>query len=114
MAVCFRKMAVALVCVALCLPLSKSEQAVANGQPDYLNVVITEVTDDSVTLEWNKLKEADSYKVYWADKDTDLMEYEEIAETEEQAFVFNGSTHVNHFLKSLLSKTALKESVLPL
>ncbi|PAD43564.1 FIMAH domain-containing protein [Shouchella clausii] len=99
MAVCFRNIAIALICLALCLPLSKSGQAVANGQSDYLNVVITEVTDDSVTLEWNKLKEADSYKVYWADKDTDLMEYEEIAETEEQAFVFNGSTHVNHFFK---------------
>lgn len=64
---------------------------------------VSMVTENSVTLEWNASTETgvDGYYIYWADKDTETMQYKEIAfvPADTLTYTFGRSTHVNHYFK---------------
>lgn len=95
-----RKMSSGLLFAGVSLPLLLSSQSAAVSEEE----VIVEIKDSSemqVVLEWNELKDADAYRVYWADKNTEKMEYEQITETTDSTYTFEGSTHMSHFFKIL-------------
>ncbi len=66
-----------------------------------VDLKIKHVNESEVELEWNNIKHVDGYRVYWADKNTEQMEYEQVAETNDSRYTFEGSTHVPHFFKVL-------------
>src|SRR5690625_2579162 len=63
------------------------------------NLQVTNVTDSSVSLSWDAYPGADSYKVYWADKDTKNMKYRAIQTVTDTTYTFQKSTHVPHYFK---------------
>ncbi|MCM1182979.1 MAG: rhamnogalacturonan lyase [Roseburia sp.] len=60
---------------------------------------IREITDTSVTIEWEPIAGAERYRVYWADADTPDMAYKRMAEVTDCAYTLNKATHVPHYLK---------------
>jgi hypothetical protein len=64
-----------------------------------MNVRVIELLDFGIHLEWDEVKEADSYRVYWADKDTKTIIYKLEAETKENNYIVPMATHVNHYFK---------------
>ncbi|WP_180272656.1 rhamnogalacturonan lyase [Konateibacter massiliensis] len=63
------------------------------------NVRVKNLEDSYVVISWDKQEGAQSYRVYWADKDIPTMKYKCLAETKEVEFKLNKSTHVPHFFK---------------
>lgn len=55
--------------------------------------------EDFVTIGWDAVENADSYRVYWADKDTPQMCYRLMAETAELEYTLHKASHVPHYLK---------------
>lgn len=68
-------------------------------KPSVIRPVIREITETGVTIEWEPVREAKSYRIYWADKDTPAMRYRLMDEGEETVFTLRKSTHVPHYLK---------------
>jgi len=60
---------------------------------------IKEFDKDHVTIQWDANPNADSYRIYWADKDTLVMKYKILSETKETEYTLKRSTHVSHYLK---------------
>lgn len=52
-----------------------------------------------IGLSWTPVEGADSYHVYWSDRNTENMEYKLVADTEETSFVYRRSTHIPHYFK---------------
>ena len=71
----------------------------ASNEDSIENLEITSVTDSSVSLSWSSYPGADSYKIYWADKDTKDMEYKEVGMVNDTSHTFQKSTHVSHYFK---------------
>lgn len=63
------------------------------------NLKVKELADDYLILSWEGCKEADIYKIYWADKDIETMKYKCVGETKATEFVFKKATHINHYFK---------------
>lgn len=63
------------------------------------NLKVKELAEDYLVLSWEEYKEADTYKVYWADKDTETMKYKCVGETKSTEFLFKKATHINHYFK---------------
>ncbi|GAF17599.1 LOW QUALITY PROTEIN: rhamnogalacturonan lyase in rhamnose utilization cluster [Bacillus sp. JCM 19046] len=72
----------------------------AVSKDDFL-VTIPHSSQSEVLLQWTDIVDADTYRVYWADKDTADMEFEQIAETGDTSYTFAGSTHKPHYFKVL-------------
>ena len=85
-----------LVVVLVCANMSG--QAIAKKQ-EKKDLTVTEVTDSSVSLSWKQVKGADSYNVYWADKDTKNMEYRLLDNVSETTYTYERSTHIPHYFK---------------
>lgn len=60
---------------------------------------IKDLADTFVTIGWEEITEASGYHVYWADKDTDTMEYRLLEETNKHEFTLKKATHVPHYFK---------------
>lgn len=65
---------------------------------------IKELTDDFVTVTWEKESALEgslvTYRIYWADKNTSTMQYRLMAETEGTEYTLRKATHVPHYLKA--------------
>ena len=64
-----------------------------------MELKIADVTESSVSLSWVEVKKANSYNVYWADKNTETMKFELLGNVETTSFTFDRSTHVPHYFK---------------
>ncbi|NLZ81382.1 MAG: rhamnogalacturonan lyase [Clostridiales bacterium] len=63
------------------------------------NIGIKELAGDYVTISWKDIKEASGYKVYWADHNTETMEFKCVAEVNGTEFTLHKATHVPHYFK---------------
>lgn len=63
------------------------------------NLKVKALNDSNVVIGWEDIKEAQCYRVYWADKDIPTMKYQCVAETKETQYQLDKSTHVPHFFK---------------
>ena len=66
---------------------------------EVLTVNIAEVTEKSVSLQWNGLDGAENYAVYWADKNEPTTRFKIAGITNEKSFTFKKSTHVPYYFK---------------
>ncbi len=57
------------------------------------------IEDAWVEIGWDPVQGADSYRVYWADRDTETVEYCLMAEGRDCSYVLHKATHVPHYLK---------------
>lgn len=64
-----------------------------------LQVKIDRIEDMAITLSWTSFEHAESYHVYWSDRDTEKMVYKLVADTKENVFVYKRSTHIPHYFK---------------
>lgn len=64
-----------------------------------LELKVKSIEDTSLVLEWKEVQEAESYRIYWADKNTSNMKYKCVGEVKRGEFHFNKSTHVPHYFK---------------
>ncbi|MCK0471081.1 rhamnogalacturonan lyase [Halalkalibacter sp. APA_J-10(15)] len=60
---------------------------------------VTHITDHSVTLKWSAYHKADEYAIYWANKDTENMQYQRVDTVMSTSYLFERSTHVPHYFK---------------
>ncbi|ABX40730.1 rhamnogalacturonan lyase [Lachnoclostridium phytofermentans] len=60
---------------------------------------IKDFDKEHVTIQWDGDPYANSYRIYWADKDTKGMKYKRLSETKETEYTLERSTHVAHYLK---------------
>lgn len=60
---------------------------------------IKEIKDTFVTISWEEVSDAACYHIYWADKDTDTMEYRLMEKTKELEYTLKKATHVPHYIK---------------
>ena len=63
------------------------------------NLKVLALEDAYVTIGWDAVAGADSYKVYWADKDIATMVYKCMAEVKECEYTLKKASHVPHYLK---------------
>ncbi|MEN0642197.1 rhamnogalacturonan lyase [Alkalicoccobacillus gibsonii] len=85
-----------MVGVLACGNISVQE---ALGEEEMHDLSVTEVTDNGVTLSWEKEEGAESYNVYWADKDTENMEYRLLDNVTDTTYTYERSTHIPHYFK---------------
>lgn len=64
-----------------------------------MKLSVKELSDHNIHLTWDKIDKAESYRVYWADKNTTTIEYKCIEETKETNAIIPYATHVNHYFK---------------
>lgn len=64
-----------------------------------LELRIDHVTDRELALSWTPVEAAESYHVYWSDRNTEKMVYKLVADTKETTFVYKRSTHIPHYFK---------------
>ena len=62
-------------------------------------LLVADVAENSVTLQWDKDEEAESYNVYWADQNLATTKFQLIATTAETYVKIEKSTHVPHYFK---------------
>ena len=62
-----------------------------------MNLQILELADAYVTIGWTDVPDAETYRVYWADRNTKGMAYKCLAETKDTQFHLNKATHVPHY-----------------
>ncbi len=60
---------------------------------------VTHITDHSVTLNWSAYNDTDEYAIYWANKDTENMQYQHVDTVTSTSYTFERSTHVPHYFK---------------
>ncbi|MBA4686095.1 MAG: rhamnogalacturonan lyase [Candidatus Galacturonibacter soehngenii] len=63
------------------------------------NLKVKALNDSNVVIGWDSIKEAQCYRVYWADKNIPTMKFKCLTETKETEYQLKKSTHVPHFLK---------------
>ncbi len=64
-----------------------------------LDIWINEILDETITLSWEKLTQATSYHIYWADYPHDTMQYVCLGTTSALSYSVKKSTHVPHYFK---------------
>lgn len=64
-----------------------------------MKLKIKSLEEYAVTVAWEALAGADSYRVYWADRDTPDMQYRLMAEIRETEYTLRRTTHIPHYLK---------------
>ncbi|PXV96169.1 hypothetical protein C8E03_101804 [Lachnotalea glycerini] len=63
------------------------------------NLEVKSLEDSYVVIGWEKDSTAQSYRVYWADKNTPTMKFKCLTEITDTIFRLDKCTHVPHFLK---------------
>src|SRR5690625_619390 len=79
--------------------LLNSSRVLANEDLGIENFQVVDVTDETVSLSWSAYDGAESYNIYWANKDTEHMEYKLIETVKDTTYTFTRSTHVPHYFK---------------
>ena len=85
---------------------------------------LTGIDDNGADIAWNEIDGAKLYRVYWADKNTQTMQYKLMSEQKNCSYHLKKSTHVPHFIyveavtdagivKSELLRTPLKRVLKP-
>lgn len=64
-----------------------------------MKLTITSLEDFSVTVSWEPVPDADSYRVFWSDVDTKSVTYREMTVGPACSYTLRKATHVPHFLK---------------
>ncbi len=64
-----------------------------------MNLSITNLEDDSVSISWEPVEGAESYTVYWSDVDNEAVIYRKLAQVTECTYTLKRATHVPHYLK---------------
>lgn len=77
------------------------------------NVQVLAIEDTSVTIGWDKFPEAETYRVYWADKDTQTMQYKMLGEVSEASFTLKKATHVPHYFKVAAVRNGEEIAIFP-
>ena len=62
-----------------------------------MKMKVLELADDSVLVGWEPVPGAESYRVYWADRNTESMVYKRVAETGACQYRLNKATHLPHY-----------------
>ena len=90
-----------------------------------MKMKVLELADDSVLVGWEPVPGAESYRVYWADRNTESMVYKRVAETGACQYRLNKATHLPHYFyveavsqngvigKSEILKTPVKKVLRP-
>ncbi len=73
------------------------------------NLRVTETTEDSITLQWEK-DDADSYNIYWADANLPTTKFMMLQNTSATQVKIKKATHIYHYFKISSVKDG-KESV---
>lgn len=74
---------------------------------------IKELEENYVTVTWDAAENADCYRIYWADKDTQQMCYRLMAETAETEYTLHKATHMPHYLKAAAVKGGVEQQAGP-
>ncbi len=64
-----------------------------------IQISIEKTEDMEISISWNEIEGADSYHVYWSDRETKDMVYKLVADTEETSFSLKRSSHIPHYFK---------------
>lgn len=64
-----------------------------------MKIWVKELKDFGIHLQWEEVEGADSYQIYWADKNTKTIQFQLEKEVKEQEYVVPMATHVNHYFK---------------
>lgn len=64
-----------------------------------MRIWIENIAEDQVTIKWEPVDGANSYVVFWADKDSETVEYREMEQTTKCEYTLHRATHVPHYLK---------------
>ncbi|MBO4416391.1 MAG: rhamnogalacturonan lyase [Lachnospiraceae bacterium] len=62
-----------------------------------MKIKISEITKKSITVSWEAVDDADSYALFWGDKDSPTFVYEKIYEGKECSYTENISTHIPYY-----------------
>lgn len=60
---------------------------------------ITSCGAEHVTVQWEKASEAETYRIYWADRNHDATRFVCIGETKKTEFTMKRSTHIPQYLR---------------
>lgn len=60
---------------------------------------VKELEGNYVKIGWDSIKDAEGYKVYWADHNTDTMVFKYMGEARGTEFTLNKATHIPHYFK---------------
>ena len=63
-----------------------------------MNIRISDIEKQAVTLEWEAVEGAERYDIYWSDSCTLQMEYRKVGSVRECAYRLQKSTHIPHYL----------------
>lgn len=64
-----------------------------------MKIQVLELADNDVVIGWDAVPGADTYRVFWADRNPPGMVYKCLGETEACQFRLNKATHVPHYLR---------------
>ena len=64
-----------------------------------MKILIENIAEDQVTIKWEPVDGATGYVVFWADKDSETVEYREMGQTTKCEYTLHKATHVPHYLK---------------
>lgn len=70
---------------------------------------VKDLKEDEITLVWDAVKDAEGYKIYWADKDIPTMKYKCLGEVKEPTYIVHKVTHVPHYFKVAAMVNGSKE-----
>lgn len=76
-----------------------------------IQLKIDRVEDMEIALSWNTVENAESYHVYWSDRNTENMAYKLVADTKETSYVYKRSTHIPHYFKVAAVVNGKEEAV---
>ena len=63
-----------------------------------MQIGIREATDSSVTIEWDQMDRADSYRIFWSDRFHEKTVFRKVGETKNTWFSLRKATHAPHWL----------------
>ncbi len=64
-----------------------------------MELEIKSLEEDYVVIGWQPVDNAESYRIYWADRDTPYMRYKLMADIGETEYTLYKATHIPHYLK---------------
>ncbi len=63
-----------------------------------MNIKTAQISEKSIKFVWDKSEGADSYALFWADRDHEGMEFVKRYEGPETEYILNKSTHIPHYV----------------
>ena len=69
-----------------------------------INFGIKEITENYIWLEWAVPGDKNNYSLYWADKNTESMEFQKIYQGKENNFIWKRSTYIPYYFKLCIER----------